>query len=208
MKSLKILVACEESQTICKEFRKRGHEAYSCDILDCSGGCEQWHIKDDVLNHINKEWDLIIAHPPCTFLTRAGCRWLFQGKKLNQERYKKGLEAKDFFLKFVNLENCKYVAVENPNPHKIFDMPKESQIIQPFQFGHKITKRTFLWLKGLPPLKYTKVIEPEYYRDRKGIRHSVLTNWDSKKASKTFTGIAKAMAEQWGDYILEEGRRK
>lgn len=204
---LKVLVACEESQTVCKAFRELGHEAYSCDILDCSGGHPEWHIKDDVLNHINKKWDLIIAHPPCTYLSRAGCRWLFPKKQLNKERYKKGLEAKEFFMKFYDLD-WDYIVIENPHPHKIFDMPKETQIIQPSEFGHKVTKRTFLWLKGLPKLKPVEIVEPEYYWDKKGIRHSILSGWSSKRKSKTFEGIAKAMANQWSEYILKEADDK
>ena len=197
----KILIACEESQEVCKAFRKLGHEAFSCDILDCSGGHPEWHIQDNVLNHINKDWDLIIAHPPCTFLSRAGCRWLYPKGKLNQERYNKGLKAKKFFMKLYN-SNCKHIAIENPHPQKIYNMPKESQILQPYQFGHKITKRTFLWLKGLPKLRATKIVEPEYYYDKKGIRHSKLTGWSQKNKSKTFKGIASAMAEQWGEFLL------
>lgn len=207
MDKVKVLIACEESQTICKAFRELCHEAYSCDILECSGGHPEWHIKDDVLNHINKEWDLIIAHPPCTFLSRAGCRWLFPKGKLNQERYKKGLQAKEFFMNFYNL-NCKYIAIENPHPHKIFEMPKESQIIQPYEYGHKVTKRTFLWLKGLPKLKTTNIVEPEYYIDKKGIRHSILSGWSSKRKSKTFEGIAIAMAKQWSCYIASQENKK
>lgn len=214
---LKVLIACEESQEVCRAFRELGHEAYSCDIIECSGGHPEWHIQCNVLDVIGngdkrinlsngdyvdvQEWDLIIAHPPCTYLSRAGCRWLFPKGKLNEERHKKGLQAKEFFMKFYNLD-CDYIAIENPHPHKIFNMPKESQIIQPWQFGHKVTKRTFLWLKGLPELKTTDIVEPEYYIDKKGIKHSSLTGWSQKKKSKTFPGIAKAMAEQWSEFIL------
>ena len=195
---MKILIACEESQAVCKEFRKLGHEAFSCDTQECSGGHPEWHIQDDVLNHLEDGWDMMIAHPPCTYLSRAGTRWLFAGKKLNQERYEKGLEAKGFFMRLLNAKIPKIV-VENPYPHKVFEMPKESQTINPFEFGHPFTKKTLLWLKGLPHLKPTKIVEPEYYICKKGWRHSKFTaNWDAKKKSKTFSGIAKAMAEQWG----------
>ncbi len=194
---MKVLVACEESQEVCKAFRESGHEAFSCDILDCSGGHPEWHIKDNVLNHLNDGWDLMIAHPPCTFLTRAGTRWLFPNKSLNKERYEKGLQAKGFFLKFLS-SDIPMIVIENPVPHKIFQMPKETQMIQPYEFGHPISKRTLLWIKGLPKLNPTKIVEPEYYIDKKGIRHSKLTGWDAKRKSQTFSGIAMAMAQQWG----------
>jgi len=217
---MKVLIACEESQVVCKEFRKLGHEAYSCDILECSGGHPEWHIQDDILRVIGTgrcnfengsvsyiySWDLMIAHPPCTYLSRGGTRWLFAGHKLNQERYEKGIEAKEFFLKLLN-SNIPKIVIENPVPHKVFEMPMETQMIQPFYFGHDVQKTTYLWLKGLPKLKSTntlfKHIAPKFMRDNKGIRHS---KWfmdcgfnSGKEKSKTFIGIAKAMAEQWGN---------
>lgn len=195
---MQILIACEESQEVCKAFRELGHEAFSCDILPCSGGHPEWHIKGDVLEHLDKGWDLMIAHPPCTYISRAGTRWLFPKGKLNQERYEKGLKAKEFLMKLLNV-NIPMIAIENPVPHKIFEMPKETQIIQPYEFGHPITKKTLLWIKGLPKLKPTKIVDREYYYDRKGIRHSKLTGWSAKRKSKTFKGIAKAMAKQWGE---------
>jgi hypothetical protein len=213
----KILIACEESQAVCKAFRNLGHEAFSCDTQKCSGDRPEWHIQADVLDIIGcgdktistqdgniiyiQEWDLIIAHPPCTYLSRAGCRWLFPKGKLNQERYKKGLEAKEFFMKLYNAY-CKHVVVENPVNHKVFDMPKETQIIQPYQFGHEHQKATCLWIKGLPNLKHTNIVEPEYYICKKGWRHSKFcATWNAKDKSKTFLGIAKAMAEQWGKLL-------
>jgi len=200
---MKILIACEESQEVCKAFRELGHEAFSCDILPCSGGHLEWHIQDDVLKHLNEGWDLMIAHPPCTYLSRAGTRWLFPKGILNQERYKKGLEAKEFFLKLLNA-NVPIIVVENPVPHKVFNMPKESQMIQPFEFGYPVTKRTLLWIKGLPLLKPTNIVKPEYYICKKGWRHSKFTaNWDAKAKSKTFPEIAKAMANQWGKEQIE-----
>jgi len=196
---MKVLVACEESQRVCIAFRELGHEAFSCDILPCSGGHPEWHIQGDVLEQLDKGWDLMVAHPPCTYLSRGGTRWLFSGKKLNKERYEKGLEAKEFFLKLLNAD-IPMIAVENPYPHKVFDMPKETQTIQPYQFGHKHQKATLLWLKNLPELKPTKIVEPEYYICNKGWRHSKFTaTWDAKEKSKTFRGIAKAMAKQWGN---------
>ena len=211
---LNILIACEESQVVCKAFRDLGHNAYSCDIQECSGGHPEWHIKADILDllynedvsyyKIPKKWDIMIAHPPCTFITKAGTRWLFPKSKLNEERYKKGLKAKEFFIKLLN-SPVPRKCIENPVPHKVFDMPKETQIIQPFYFGHKVQKTTLLWLKNLPKLKSTNTLfkhhAPEFMRDNKGIRHSkwfMDCGFDSKKKSKTFRGIAEAMAEQWG----------
>jgi len=201
---MNVLIACEESQEVCKAFRKLGHEAFSCDTQECSGGHPEWHIHDDVLKHLDDGWDLMIAHPPCTYITKAGTRWLYAGHKLNQERYKQGLQAKKFFLKLLNAD-IPMIAVENPIPHKVFDMPEETQIIQPYYFGHKVQKTTYLWLKNLPKLQSTnsimKEITPEFMRDNKGIKHSkwfMDCGFNSKLKSKTFEGIAKAMAEQWG----------
>lgn len=207
---MRVLIACEESQEVCKAFRQLGHEAFSCDILPCSGGHPEWHIQHNCLDVIYQNekdiffkgvphyWDLLIAHPPCTFLSKAGTRWLYPKGKLNEERYKKGLEAKSFFMKLKNAPIQKIV-IENPVPHKVFDMPKETQRIQPYEFGHPIKKTTLLWIKGLPKLVPTNIIrERKEYVDRKGIKHTELNNWSAKKSSKTFQGIAKAMAEQWG----------
>jgi hypothetical protein len=194
---MKVLIACEESQEVCKAFRELGHEAYSCDILPCSGGHPEWHIQDDVLKHLDDGWDLMIAHPPCTFLSKAGTRWLYPNGKLNQGRYEKAMKGKEFFMKLLNA-NIKYVAVENPIPHKIFEMPKETQRIQPYEFGHQIKKTTLLWIRGLPKLMPTNIIaERINYVDKKGIKHTGLNGWSAKRKSKTFSGIAKAMATQW-----------
>lgn len=212
---MKVLLACEESQTVCTEFRKLGHEAYSCDILETSGAHPEWHIKMDVLDvldgkckfstengdlhEINTEWDLIIGFPPCTYLSNAGAKHLYPKGVLNEERYKKGLEAKDFFLKILNAK-CGYVAVENPVSSRIYNMPQYTQEIQPYQFGHPQKKKTRLWLKNLPCLTSTNIVEP--------LENCHGNGWYTKggkdrqrKRSKTFTGIAKAMAEQWSEYI-------
>ena len=203
---MRILVACEESQEVCKAFRELGHEAFSCDILPCSGGHPEWHIQDDVLKHLDDGWDLMIAHPPCTYLSRGGTRWLFAGHKLNKERYEKGMQAKEFFLKLLNAD-IPLIVVENPVPHKVFEMPRQTQMIQPYEFGHPSSKMTLLWIKGLPKLKPTEIVKPEYYIDKRGIRHSKFTaNWDAKKKSKTFSGIAKAMANQWSEYLTKLNR--
>lgn len=147
-KKMKILVACEESQRVCIEFRKRGHEAYSCDIEPCSGGHPEWHLQQDVIPLLNQHWDMIIAFPPCTYLTNAGARHLYKGGVLNQERYKKGIEAKQFFMKFYNAD-CEKISIENPTPSRIFELPEKTQVLQPYQFGHPFTKRT----KGIGTIK-------------------------------------------------------
>ena len=228
---MKVLVACEESQAVTIELRRLGHEAYSCDIIECSGGHNEWHIMQDVLpllngncqfrttdetNHvIDGKWDMIIAFPPCTDLTNAGARHLWKNHELNQERYQKGLEAKEFFMMFYNAD-CKMIAIENPTPSRIFELPEKTQVIQPYQFGHPFTKRTQLWLKGLPPLQPTDIIEPERtwcpsgsYSKRHGEKHrGVFTTDRAKNRSKTFLGIARAMAEQWAGNTEKEKENK
>ena len=225
---MNVLVACEESQEVCKAFRAKGHRAFSCDIQECSGGHPEWHIKGDALGIIYPDiisydfgyfctqdglkhklpvrWDLIIAHPPCTYLSNAGARWLWAGHKLNEERYAKGLDAKEFFMKFWNA-NCPRICIENPIPSSAYNLPECTQFVQPYEYGHPYSKKTCLWLKGLPPLKptdivtdhkpfvssgsYTKTHDPKYKgASRKG--------GSAKSRSKTFPGIARAMAEQWG----------
>lgn len=229
---MNVLVACEESQRVCKAFREKGHNAFSCDIIECSGGHPEWHIKGDALEILNPKkqsipgdtwfglkfrtmdgtlhiidgkWDLIIAHPPCTYLSNAGARWLYAGGTLNVERYKKGIEAKNFFLQFYNAD-CEKIAIENPVASSVYDLPKYTQIIEPYYFGHKATKKTCLWLKNLPELKETNNVgRPEkiYFRQKNGNIRT--TCWamqqkgdKAKERSKTFEGIAKAMADQWG----------
>ena len=214
---MRILIACEESQEVCKAFRLLGHVAYSCDIIPCSGGHPEWHIQDDVLKHLNDGWDMMIAHPPCTYLSKAGARWLHQNKKINQERYENGIKARDFFLKLLSA-NIPKIAVENPTPLKIYQLPKHTQAIQPYMFGHKFSKRTLLWLKNIPELKTTDLIK-DYSpylpsntggkkRGQKFKINRVIRN--PKISSKTFSGIAKAMAEQWGEVAeaTKEGGEK
>ena len=193
---MKILVACEESQRVCIELRKLGHEAYSCDILPCSGGHPEWHLQQDVTPLLKEKWDMIIAFPPCTYLSNAGARHLFPRGKLNEERYKKGLLAKELFMGIYNAD-CPKIAIENPTPSKIYELPEKTQVIQPWQFGHPYSKRTQLWLKGLPKLIPTNIVEVESSCRKAG-------NWFNKggkdrqiNRSKTFPGIAKAMADQW-----------
>ena len=194
---MKVLVACEESQRVCIAFREKGHEAYSCDIEPCSGGHPEWHIQDDVLKHLDKGWDLIIAHPPCTYLSNAGARFLYPKGVLNKDRLKKGLEAKEFFMKLYNA-NCPKICVENPVSSKIFQMPQHTQEIQPFEFGHPFKKKTRLWLKGLEPLKATNIVEVSESTKIAGNWFNKGGKDRQKNRSKTFEGIAKAMAEQWG----------
>ena len=197
---MKVLIACEESQRVCIAFRKRGHEAYSCDIQDCSGGKPEWHIKGDVLPLLKEKWDLIIAHPPCTFLSNAGARFLYPKGVLNEERLAKGMEAKEFFMALYNAD-CPRIAVENPIPSKVYGLPEYTQIIQPWMFGHPVQKKTCLWLKGLPLLQPTDIV-PEGQRQST----KVAGNWFNKggkdrqkNRAKTFPGIAEAMASQWSD---------
>jgi hypothetical protein len=202
---MRVLIACEESQEVCKAFRAKGHEAYSCDIQECSGGHPEWHIQGDVLPLLKEKWDLIIAHPPCTYMSKAGARFMYlTAGNVNQERLEKALQAKEFFMQFMNAD-CDKICIENPTPLKIVELPKESQVIQPYQFGHPYSKRTLLWLKGLPELKPTNILT-EYtpylpsntggFARGKGGSRGVAHN--AKDASKTFSGIAQAMAEQWG----------
>ena len=200
---MRVLVACEESQAVTIELRKLGHEAYSCDLIPCSGGHPEWHLQQDVLPLLKMKWDMIIAFPPCTYLSNAGARHLFKGGKLNQERYKKGLEAKEFFMALYNAD-CPRVCVENPLPSKIYELPEKSQVIQPYQFGHPYTKRTQLWLRGLPPLQPTNVVEVESNCRKAGNWFNKGGKERQKNRSKTFPGIAKAMAFQFGGDIRDE----
>jgi len=207
---MKILIACEESQAVTKEFRKLGHEAYSCDTLPCSGGHPEWHLQQDVLPLLKQEWDMIIAFPPCTYLSNAGACRLYPTKgMIDYDRYLKGMEAKEFFMMFLNA-NCERVAVENPVSSTVFAMPKHTQEIQPYMFGHPYTKKTRLWLKGLPELRPTNTVDPvgpycpagTSRKDRRKYG-SAKRGDDSKNRSKVFPGIARAMAQQWSDVSVD-----
>ena len=201
---MKILVACEESQAVTIQLRKLGHEAYSCDIQDCSGGHPEWHLQCDALEMLKMKWDMIIAFPPCTYMTNAGAVRMRVNGIIVKERYEKAMEAKKFFMKFYNA-NCSKIAIENPTPMKLIGLPPYQQAIQPYQFGHPYSKRTCLWLKGLPLLKPTKILtEHEPFvnggcKDANGNyrRFQGRKERDPKSRSKTFQGIAQAMAEQW-----------
>ena len=210
---MNVLIACEESQEVCRAFRAKGHRAFSCDIQACSGGHPEWHIRGDVLHIINghrgmdgiyrswfhtdngeahnmpDRWDLIIAHPPCTDLASSGARWFAEKQKdLRQQK------ACVFFMQMI-LANCDKIAVENPIGIMSTVYRKPDQIIQPWQFGHGETKSTCLWLKGLPLLKPTNIVDG---RERRVWRMSPGPE-RSKLRSRTYPGIAKAMAEQWQD---------
>lgn len=222
-----VLIACEESQEVCKAFRAIGHRAFSCDMQECSGGHPEWHIQGDVLPLLNGNcgfktsdththtqaghWDLIIAHPPCTYLTVTGNRW-FDVEKYGdkaKERMKERYKAIVFFMHFI-LANCEHIAVENPVGIMGSSYRSADQIIQPWMFGHPTVKKTCLWLKGLPKLEPTNIVEVdksdvyEYVAKNGHIKHDSRNRSKckvedrSKHRSKTFPGIAKAMAEQWG----------
>ena len=216
-----VLIACEESQRVCTEFRRIGHEAYSCDIQECSGSHPEWHIQQDVLSLLNGDcefeskdgkkhrisgqWDMIIGFPPCTKTSNAGARHLYKGGRLNIQRFYEGMCGKALFEAILHAE-CERIAVENPVPSRIFRFPEPTQIIQPYMFGHPYTKKTLLWLKGLKPLRPTELIKPERawcpsgsYSLRHGEAHRGMFTTDrAKNRAKTFPGIARAMAEQWG----------
>ena len=227
MRNLKLLVCCEESQRVCSAFRQRGWEAYSCDIMPESGGHPEWHIQQDVLPLINGDcefvtadgekhkiigkWDMIIAHPPCTYLTVTGNRWFnveqYGDKAIQREKDRKN--AIKFFMRFVNAD-CGNIAIENPIGVMSTTYRKPNQIIHPYMFGDPERKGTCLWLKGLPELKPTNIVESQVivYKNGKGTDSPWHMNTlglpkaeRAKLRSKTFPGIAQAMAEQWGGYI-------
>ena len=227
MHNPKVLIACEESQRVCTAFRECGIEAYSCDIQECSGGHPEWHIMGDCLpllngrcefytmdgtrHYIGRRWDALGAHPPCTFISNAGaCRLYPRKGEIDMERYAKGLKAKEFFLRFLNAD-CDYIYVENPRPSKVFEMPKESQRIQPYDFHgeeNPYTKLTYMWYKGFPPLIPVNPVTPIGPWVPSGTGRKDRSKYgaakrgdDAKNRSKTPTGIAKAMAEQWGGLL-------
>ena len=192
---MKVLVACEYSGIVRDAFAAKGHNAWSCDILPTESKGN--HIQDDVLKHLDKGWDLMIAHPPCTYISNAGARFLYPKGKLNQDRYKLGLKAKEFFMALYNAPINK-ICVENPISSKIFALPKYTQTIQPYEHSHPIQKKTCLWLKNLDNLKPTKIL-------KKPQSTKIAGNWFNKggkdrqkNRSKFFLGIADAMAAQWG----------
>lgn len=212
---MNVLVACEESQRVCISFREKGHKAFSCDLQECFGGHPEWHIQGDVLpllsgnctfktvdgtgHTVSGKWDLIIAHPPCTYLSNVGSQHLFDksGNIKNHQRYENGLRAKDFFKKFINAD-CDKIVVENPTPMKIWNLPKYTQAVHPYFFGEAYKKRTCLWIKGLEPLYPTQIVPNAIPTTKKGCWYNRGGKDRAKNRSKTFWGIARAMAEQWG----------
>lgn len=201
---MRVLIACEESQAVTIAFRELGHEAYSCDLQECSGGHPEWHIQSNCLYEAySGNYDLMIAHPPCTYLANSGVRWLKikDGKVTNSERFQEMLWARRLFLDLLNAPVGK-ICIENPIPHKHANIPKYTQLIQPWMFGHGETKATCLWLKGLPKLIPTNIVEGREQR----IWKMAPSPERAKLRSKTYEGIAKAMAEQWGG--LAESKNK
>lgn len=210
---MKILIACEESGIVTKAFRERGFEAWSCDILPTSGDLPQYHIQDDIFNVLKENWDCVIAFPPCTYLTNTGNSWFnekynhlpYGGENRKKLRYEAAIFFTDIFF-------CKalFVAVENPVGYMSNDFRKPDQYIHPYHFGDNQSKKTGLWLRGLPPLKPTNIVEPVFHKYKDGRNDPQWhmetlkikdRNERSKARSKTFLGIAKAMAQQWGDYL-------
>lgn len=224
---MKVLIACEESQVVCQSFRELGFEAYSCDILVCSGGHPEWHIKQDVipllngkcqfstcdgvLHTIKDKWDLIIAHPPCTRLCNSGQRWLYYGdKEYRHKKIKDQEEAIRFFMCFVNAE-CDKIAIENPCGIMSTLYRKPDCVYNPYDFiGETDCKKTCLWLKGLPVLKPSRITPlPKEFRTQsiwKGSFNGKSYSWSSPECSrlrsKTPLGVAKAMADQWGKLLI------
>lgn len=211
--SKRVLVACEESQAVTKEFRKLGFEAYSCDILPCSGGHPEWHLQQDVTELLKEDWDLILAFPPCTYLTVTGNRW-FNIERYGEKAVKRHEDRKEaikFFMMFADAD-CDFIAIENPVGIMSSEWRKPDQIVNPYQFGDPFEKKTCLWLKGLQKLEPTNTVEPPKrteFASGKSMPTWYADAWKlpkeerAKLRSKTFPGIAKQMAQQWGKYILE-----
>lgn len=197
----KVLIACEKSQAVTKAFRDRGFEAYSCDVQETTGNTD-WHILGDVTEVLDGDWDLIIAHPPCTHLSVSGARWFTEGRK----PWSLQEDATAFFMKCVNAK-AKFIAVENPISVMSTKYRKPDQIIQPWQFGHPESKATCLWLKGLPKLVPTNILEKtgKYWDNQtpSGQNNLGPSKDRAEIRAKTYTGIAEAMAEQWGNFIIQ-----
>lgn len=209
---MKILVACEESQRVCIAFRQKGHEAYSCDIQMCSGDHPDWHIWADVSQLLNgnttfrtcdgqlhevEKWDMIIAFPPCTYLSKAGASNLFRNGEIDAERYQKGIEAKEFFFKIWHAD-CDKIVIENPIPMKIFALPEPTQVVEPYYFGVPVSKTINLWIKNVPFLCPTNVVKPTYTFNTYPLFKNSFGKYRQKNRSKTFWEVANAMALSWG----------
>jgi site-specific DNA-cytosine methylase len=208
MNKIRVLVACEESQAVTKAFREIGHEAFSCDLQECSGGHPEWHFCEDVFEVIKREpkFDLMIAHPPCTYLAVSGARWLYnKDGTRNEARWINQYEGINFVKKLMDVDIDR-IAIENPVSVISSQIREPDQIIQPYWFGDKSRKTTCLWLKNLPKLIPTEMVEPDIYICKNGKTFSKdymvalkAGNGRGKARSKTYLGIAKAMADQWGD---------
>jgi hypothetical protein len=221
MNNLIVIVGCEESQAVTKSFREQGFEAYSCDLKPCSGGNPDWHLQMDIFEAIKlKKPTLAILHPPCTYLTVTANKWLKDqparesGALVGAERRQARQEAIEFFIKLAEID-VKHVCLENPVGCMSTVWRKPEQIIQPFQFGHPEPKKTCLWLKFLPPLQATEIVEPEYHTTASGKRmprwyaYADKSQGQAHRAeirSKTFPGIANAMAKQWGEFIKQQNQ--
>ena len=200
---MKVLVACEYSGVVREAFRALGHQAMSCDVIGTE--IPGPHYKGDVRDVLDDGWDLLIAHPPCTFLSKASARWLYTSPGvIDVTRYGKGKEARAFFMHLMNAPIPR-ICIENPTPLRVFDLPKHSQVVQPYEYGHPYSKRTLLWLKGLPKLQPTNVLTdfgPYLPSNTGGARRGEKATYTKimtkKDRSRTFTGIAAAMADQWG----------
>lgn len=194
---MRVLVACEESQVVTSEFRRVGHEAYSCDLLPTSGRHPEWHIQADALEVVKMDWDMVLAFPPCTHLSSSGARWF--PEKRRDGRQQRGV---GFFLAFTALDHVPMVAIENPTGIMSSLYRKPDQVIQPWMFGHPETKATCLWLKGLPPLVPTNDVRDQMVgmteAQRARVHHMPPGPERGKLRSKTYTGVAEAMATQWG----------
>ena len=215
----KVLIACEESQAVTIAFRKLGFEAYSCDILPCTGGHPEWHYQQDVFEVIDKGWDLMIAHPPCTYLSVSGAKHLYnKDGSPNLERLQNQREALLFVKKLMDA-NIPSIAIENPISVISSKLRKPDQIVQPYWFGDSASKSTCLWLKNLPKLEPTNMVDKGEFKEWIGKNgkikkqpmwyYEALTKAKTTEErrglrSKTFQGIADAMADQWGKYILNQ----
>lgn len=193
---MRVLIACEYSGRVRDAFAALGHYAMSCDILptDSPGN----HYQGDIRDVLKWDWDLMIAHPPCTYLSNAGARHLYPKGVLNKDRLAKGMEAKDFFMTLFNAPIPK-ICVENPIPSTVFELPRYSQSIQPYEFGHPFKKKTCLWLKNLPPLMATEIVAHSQSTKIAGNWFNKGGKERQKNRAKTFEGIANAMANQWGN---------
>jgi len=224
MDDINIIIGCEESQAVCMEFRLKGFRAFSCDTQPCSGGHPEWHFQMDIKEVLNggyfttqsgevvyiEKWDGLIAFPPCTFMSNAGAVRMYPtAGNICPERFSKAMEAKDFFMYLLS-RDIEFISLENPLPLKVVGLPKHSQVIQPYEFGHRFSKKTLLWLKNLPvllPTYFSDTYTPYIPSNTGGAKRGQKTHihfLSQKDRSKTFPGIAKAMAEQWGDYILKQ----